>query len=150
MEKGRFSIDKGLSIVLIVAILGAMGTLGYVLATPRVGEKFTEFYILGLEGEAENYPEEAVVGREQTVIVGIINREHESVSYRLQVRIDGVVNNELGPLVLGHDEKWEEVVGFTPHRAGDNQKVEFLLYRGDESMLYQAPLHLWVNVKEPK
>ena len=150
MEKGRFSIDKVLSIVLILVILGAMGTLGYVLATPRVGEKFTEFYILGLEGEVENYPKEAVVGREQTVIVGIINREQESVSYRLQVRVDGVTNNEVGPLVLAHNEKWEEVVGFTPHRVGDNQRVEFLLYRSDESMPYQEPLRLWVNVKEPK
>ena len=150
MEKGRFSIDKVLSIVLIVAILGAIGTLGYVLATPRVGEKFTEFYILGREGEAKNYLKEAVVGREQAVIVGIINREQESVSYRLQVRIDGVTNNEVGPLVLAHNEKWEEVVGFTPQRVGDNQKVEFLLYWSDESMPYQEPLRLWVNVKEPK
>ena len=143
-------VDKVLSIILIAVILGAIGTLGYVLAAPRVGEKFTEFYILGLEGEARNYPKEAVLDREQTVIVGIINREQEPVSYRLQVRIDGVINNELGPLVLGHDEKWEEVVAFTPHRVGDSQKVEFLLYRGDESMPYQAPLHLWVNVKEPQ
>ncbi len=143
-------VNKVLSIILILMILGAVGTLGYVLATPRAGGKFTKFYILGRESKAENYPREAVVGREQTVVVGIINRERQPVSYRLQVRIDGVTNNEVGPLVLAHDEKWEEVVGFTPQRVGDNQKVEFLLYRGDESKPYHEPLRLWVDVKEAK
>ena len=37
--------DKALSLVLVVAILAAISVLGYVLATPKVGEKFTEFYI---------------------------------------------------------------------------------------------------------
>ena len=35
--------DKVLSTILVVAILGALGTLGYVVATPKVGEKFTQF-----------------------------------------------------------------------------------------------------------
>lgn len=43
--------------------------------------------------------------------------------------------------------KWEEIVGFTPNRAGDNQKVEFLLYRLDQHGIYQR-LHLWVDVIE--
>jgi len=77
-----------------------------------------------------------------------INREHETVSYRVEVRIDGVGNNEVGPLVLGHDEKWEEAVSFTPNRAGDSQKVEFLLYKNGGSEPYLKPLHLWVDVKE--
>ena len=57
------SVDRILSIILIVAILGAIGTLGYVLTTPKVGERFTEFYVLGLEGKAIDYPEELKVGR---------------------------------------------------------------------------------------
>lgn len=148
--KGQSLVDKVLSIVLTVVILGAIGTLGYVIATPKVGEKFTEFYILGLEGKAENYPKKVAVEKEQMVTVGIVNREYEPVTYRLQVRIDGVINNEVGPLLLGHGEKWEKPVGFTPHKVGDNQKVEFLLYRGGDSTPYQEPLHLWVLVKETK
>ncbi|MFC2002628.1 DUF1616 domain-containing protein [Chloroflexota bacterium] len=81
--RGQSLAYKVLSIILIAAVLGAIGTLGYVIATPNPGETFTEFYILGMEGKAENYPKELVVGEEQTVIVGIINREHESVIYRL-------------------------------------------------------------------
>jgi len=47
--RGQSFVDKILSIILIAAILGARGTLGYVIVTPKVGEKFTEFYVLGLE-----------------------------------------------------------------------------------------------------
>ena len=145
--KGQRSLDRILSIILMAAILGAIGTLGYVIATPKVGEKFTEFYVLGLEGKATDYPSEMKVGEEGRVIVGIINREHETVSYRMEVRIDGAKNNEVGPIVLGDEQKWEEIVSFTPHRAGDNQKAEFLLYKEGQSEAYQS-LHLWVNVKE--
>ena len=81
------------------------------------------------------------------MIAGIINREHKTVNYWVEMRIDGVRNNEVGPLELEHDEKREEIVSFTPDRAGDGQKVEFLLYKDNESEPYQN-LHLWVNVKE--
>lgn len=137
-----------MSTVLVLAILGAIAALAYVVTTPKLGDRFTEFYILGLEGKAENYPKEVVVGKEARVIVGIINREHETVSYRVEVRIDGARNSEVGPLVLGHDEEWEDIVSFTPRRIGDNQKVEFLLYKNDKSEPYLKPLQLWVNVKE--
>jgi len=146
--RGQNLTGKIVYIILIAVILGAVGVLGYLLATPGGGERFTEFYVLGLEGKATDYPQKLKMGEEGRVIVGVINREHETVSYCVKVRIDGVINNQVGPLELGHDEKWEEVVSFTPHRAGDGQKVEFLLYRDKEGEPYQEPLHLWINVEE--
>jgi len=145
--RGQGFMDKTLSVILIVAILGAIGTVGYAIATPKVGERFTEFYILGLEGKAGMYAEEVAVGERTVVIVGIVNHEHETESYRLEVRIDGMKNNEIGPIVLGHEQKWEKRVGFTLERAVDNQKVEFLLYKDEGDETYRM-LHLWVNVKE--
>ncbi len=145
--KGQRSVDRILSIILMAAILGAVGTISYVIATPKVGEKFTEFYVLGLEGKAMDYPSEMAVGEEGEVIVGIINQEHGTVSYRMKVRIDGSKNNEVGPIVSSDEQKWEEIVSFTPHRARDNQKAEFLLYKEGQSEAYQS-LHLWVNVTE--
>jgi len=138
--------DRALSVILALTILGALGTLGYAIASPKVGERFTEFYIEGLEGKAIDYPKELALGEKGKVIVGIINREHETVTYRVEVVIDGVKNNGVGPVTLDHDGKWEEIVGFTPDKAGDNQKVEFLLYRQGQNEVYQR-LHLWVDVR---
>jgi uncharacterized membrane protein len=73
--------------------VGAIGTLGYVIATPRVGERFTEFYILGQGGRAEGYPRELAVGEEGRVILGITNREHESMGYEIEIKIGGILAN---------------------------------------------------------
>lgn len=80
--------DKMLSVALVLAILGALGMLGYVIATPKVGETFTEFYVLGMKGEAAHFPKELVAGKEGKVIVGIINHEHQPMVYRVEVKID--------------------------------------------------------------
>ncbi len=139
--------DKAFSIILAVTIVAALGIVGYTLATPKVEERLTEFYILGLEGKAIDYPRELWAGREEEVRIGIVNREYETVSYRLEVIVNGVRNNEKGPLVLEHNEKWEEIIGFVPNKAGDNQKVEFLLYKNNGSEPYRK-LYLWIKVKE--
>ena len=140
--------DKVLSVVLVVAILGALGTLGYVIAKPKVGERFTELYILGVGGKAEDYPQELTIGEEGKVIVGIINRERERVSYHVEVMIDNVKNNEVGPIELEHDEKWEGIVVFTPSEPGEDQKVEFLLYKNGGAEPSVESLHLWIDVME--
>jgi len=142
---GGSAWNRVLSIILALAILVVLGTLGYLIVNPG-GESFTEFYILGLSGEAADYPRELVVGGEGKVMVGIINQEYEPVTYRVEVVIDGVKNNEVGPVTLEHDGEWEGIVSFTPDRAGDKQKVEFLLYRQGQSGVYQR-LHLWVDVR---
>jgi uncharacterized membrane protein len=169
--RGRSSLDRALSIILAVAILAAVGTLGYVIATPKVGEKFTEFYILGPEGKAENYPTEFVMnggkiiqvsyggkvekGDLGKVIVGIVNHEQEEASYRVEVRInaqnvgvwlDGTEVDEVSPIVLSQGEKWEHEIGFAPEQAGDKQKVEFILYKGDKAY-FEVPPCLHINVR---
>ena len=137
-------LNRFLSVVLIIVILVAIGLLGYLLAAPKAGEGFTEFYVLGLEGKAENYAEELVVGEEARVIVGIINQEHKQISYQVQVTIDGNRNNEISPVVLVPGEKYEQEVGFTPTKVGEKQKVEFVLYKEDKPYRY---LHLLIDVK---
>ncbi len=136
---------KLLSIVLVVSILGTLGVLGYFITTPKVGEEFTEFYILGIEGKAADYPKELAMGEEGRVTVGIVNHEHEPVTYRIEVIMYGGKNKEVGPVGLEHNEKWEGIIAFTPNEPGENQKVEFLLYRQGQTDVYQS-LHLWVDV----
>ena len=143
--KGESVWSRVLSVILALTILGALGTLGYAIANPKA-EEFTEFYILGLEGKATGYPEKLIVGEEGKVLVAIVHREQEIATYWVEVTIDGVKNNEVEAVTLNEGEKWEGIVGFTPDKTGDNQKVEFLLYRQGWDGIYQR-LHLWVDVQ---
>ena len=54
---------------------------------------------------------------------------------------------EVGPITLGHGEKWQQEVAFAPARVGPEQKVEFQLYRGKASEPYHI-LHIWIDVEE--
>ena len=140
--------NKALSITLALIIVCAIVALVYIAVMPKVGESFTEFYILGPEGKAEGYPGEVALGEEARVIVGIINQEYRETSYRVEITIDGSGNNEVGPIVLVHGEKWEHQVSFRPVRVGGNQKVEFLLYKAVEAEPSSERLHLWIDVTE--
>jgi len=135
-------------VVLALAILGAFGTLVYIIVNPKVGEPFTELYILGLEGKTIHYPLELVASEETSLTVGIINQERETASYQVEVRIGGEKNNEVGPIVLEHGQRWEREISFVPQVPGENQKVEFLLYKNGEAEPCFQPIHLWVNVTE--
>ena len=140
--------NRVLSFILVMAILGALGMLGYVIATPVAGEKFTEFYILGLQGKATDYPTELKVGEEGKVIVGIVNQEQERVTYRVKVRINGEEINQTEPIMLEHGDKSERIISFTPTKAGEKHKVEFLLYKDGKYEPCLEPLHLWLDVTE--
>ncbi|OYT58791.1 hypothetical protein B6U81_07210 [Thermoplasmatales archaeon ex4484_30] len=56
LPKGESKMENVLTIVLIISILISIFLLIYIIVTPRVGESFTEFYILGPNGKAEGYP----------------------------------------------------------------------------------------------
>ena len=143
-EKG---IDRTLSITLFAVIVIALGAFLYGILTPGVGEKFTEFYILGAEGKAADYPKELTVGKSDSVTVGLINREQTTARYKVMVTLDGEKIGETGEVPLNHDEKWEQVVAFTPQKTGADLKLEFLLFRDGGAEVYQKPLHLWVTVR---
>jgi len=144
-------LDRILTVILIGAIIAAVGTLIYVISTPKVGEKFTEFYILGEGGKAEGYPRELVVGEKGYVILGIVNHEYKTVSYTAKILIGDKTNRSIGPIILKDKEKWEKKISFTPTTPGKNIKVRFLLFRADQpgSRPYRS-LHLWINVVEKK
>lgn len=146
IKEARHSLLSGtLSAVLILIILGALGLLVYSVAVPAANERFTEFYILGQDGAAENYLAELKVNQEASVIVGIVNREQETSSYRVSVRINGIKSDKWAPSDLAHGEKREKAISFQPVTEGDNQEVEFLLFKQGQDEIYQT-LRLIINV----
>ncbi len=78
-------LDKILTAVLLIAIFASITTLVYVIVTPKPGEKFTEFYILGPEGKASDYPSKLRVGQNSTIIIGIVNHEYRRVNYTVEI-----------------------------------------------------------------
>lgn len=133
-----------MKVLLIIAILIALGSLIYTVAFPKTGEKFTEFYILGPDGKADSYPRELAVGEQGSVIIGIVNREHvDNLSYYVEIRIDGELIDITSPITLDHNKKWEQPLDFCPLKAKPNQKVEFTLYKANKP--YEE-CHLWLNV----
>ncbi len=152
--RSRSFPDKALSIVLIAAVLSTVGMLAYMVAVPKVSERFTEFYVLGLEGKMENYPAKLSVGEKGKVTLIIVNHEHAKVSYRIEASIDGertkilLGETELDQIETGalvSEEPWEQEIGFVPQKTGNAQKVEFLLYQEGTAEAYRA-LHLWIDV----
>jgi len=140
------TVDRILSVILILAIVGAIGTLGYTIAKPKVGERFTEFYILGPQGKAAQYPNILELGERGKVTLGVINHEQEELNYQVKVIMDGVeegvkiwlegeegeltsiVDNTIDVETLTHEEKWEGNILFEPVHKGEKQKLEFLLF----------------------
>ncbi|NQT74185.1 MAG: DUF1616 domain-containing protein [Chloroflexi bacterium] len=138
--------DKLLTVILLVAIVGAIGATVYVTQTSPKGEDFTEFYILGPERKAANYPRNLMVGQEGSVIVGVVNREHDPMDYRVEVTIDGEEVHEINSISLEHKEKWEQNVSFAPFIPGTGQKVEFLLFKSGTAPY--SDVHLWIDVED--
>jgi uncharacterized membrane protein len=145
--RGESKLDRVLYIVLAIAVIGAIATMAYVIAKPKAEEAFTNFYILGPEGMMENYPQELTLGEQAAVTLGIENHENQPANYNITVLFDGEEIQTIDSIALADEGKWSDEVALIPSRVGDNQKVEFLLYKGEESVPYLA-LHLWLDVRE--
>lgn len=143
-------LNKALSILLIVAIVTALGFIIYIAATPQESEKFTEFYILNTEGKAQNYPNEVILGEPVDIVVGVVNHEYQPVSYQVKIKIGDTKANEINIGMLTNGEKWEERVDFTPQAVGEGQRVDFYLYKnGKDEPYLKEPLRLYINVISP-
>lgn len=135
--------NRPLTMTLSLIFLTSIVLTTYLLITPVLGEKFTEFYILGPEGKAYDYPTNLSIGENGTVIVGIVNHEYEPTNYKLEIQFG---NRTLMERVvrLGHNESLTEKFTFIPEEGG-REKLEFLLYKKN-STPYRS-LYLWVNVR---
>ena len=142
--KGESKTSKLLSIVLIIAILLAIGTTAYIIIKPNKGETFTEFYILGPGGQASDYPTNITVGQNASVIIGIVNHEQETVDYNLIVTSNGNIISNTN-ITLTNDNKTEIPYTFSESAAGQ-KNVEFLLYKLPDTTNIYRSLHLFVNV----
>jgi len=140
-------LDKVLNVILILSIIISIIMLLYVIITPKQGEKFTEFYILGDNGKAEGYPKDLESGKNISVIIGIVNHEYVTLNYTLKISLDNDTLSEIY-VPLMHNMTWEKKVFFTPEKTGTDLKLGFFLYKENNFTMPYRDLHLWVAVSK--
>jgi uncharacterized membrane protein len=170
---GGSILNKSLSIVLAIAIIGVIGTLGFTAMKPKIGEKFSEFYILGRNGTAAEYPTDYILNNGQItqvtyndglvdettgfgkITLGIVNQQQQTAVYSVKMTINGqpaaiefngTPTDILGPIELAQGAQWVNQIGITPNAVGDNQEVELSLYNGTGTTIEDS-VHFWIDVK---
>ncbi len=154
LPKDETKSDRLLSVILIVCIIIAASLMIYAIFIPRQGEHFTEFYILGANHLASDYPMNLSTGENATVILGVINHENAFRYYSVEVWLSNQtttyntttqanettyhnlwfidkIDLSLSPLPIDLEEtttsQWEYNYTFHINRTG-SFKVVFLLY----------------------
>jgi uncharacterized membrane protein len=140
-------VDKGLFVLMILALLVLITTFSYVAFTPTEGEQYTEFYVLDSQGGTDHYPEQIRIGESVFITLGIINHESNPTDYRVETKLNSFNLNETMSGTLRKGEKWEKKIILTPHQIGISQKLEFWLFKSDQDQPYNKDsLHLVLNV----
>jgi uncharacterized membrane protein len=127
--------------------LASVGALCYVLISPPASKPFTEFYLLDQNGKTNNYPSDLKLGEQGIVLLGIVNHEAKELNYRVEVVMDGNKINDLGPITLVNKTSWQTKVEFIANTIGDNQEVDFLLFKDGETAPSSDSLSLSFNVR---
>lgn len=142
---GKSNIDKTLSVILIIALIAAVAITIYIVVFPQPGEKFTEFYILGPNGKAGDYPSNLTVSESGNMIIGIVNHEYANTTYELKVKLNQTILKDEN-ITLTNNEKKEIAFTFKPTKIGNNQKLEFLLFKPPGNSTTYRSLYLYMNV----
>lgn len=156
-------LGVALTVVIVVTTVGA----AYTVAVPgdQLGE--TTLYLLADDETAptEDYPDALEVGEEESVVVGVENREGERMTYTIVVQLQRVTTtgsertvesaNELDrfEVELEDGEAIERERSVTATDPGEGLRLTYLLYvdeppeSPDERNAYRST-YLWVDVEE--
>lgn len=135
--------DLLLTIMLVSIILLTVGTIYYTITVPKVGERYTEFYILNSSGDTNNYPTKVIADSNTTLLMGVVNHEYSPINYTIQVDLNKKLLTSK-ELTLDNDETWEKNVTFSINK-GTNMELEFLLFKENNLTIPYRTLRLWVN-----
>ena len=163
--------DRLLSVVLVLVIIVALTTTIYVIASPKESEHFSEFFILGENKMATDYPSRVIVGQDYPMFIGVGNHEYRNMSYTIETwasltEFNNVTNSttilamdplDQQSLTLAHNETMTIPYTLSLDKTGYN-RVEFLLFNetvpgpevtgSDRINASYRDLYLNVNVKE--
>lgn len=137
-------LDKLFTWILLAAVVAALGITFFLTQIPPREEPFTELYLLGNDGIAEDYFYGMRVGRGEAVIMGLTNREGAPTQYVVEVfaatetinnatnRSEIVSMTRLGtvPIELADGQTYEQPYEVVVNERGPN-RLEFLLFKAN-------------------
>ena len=138
-------VDRLMSVLVAVVLIAMLIVLVYTIWTPKTGEKFTEFYILGAQGQASDYTLDVDEDGTGSVTLGIVNREGKETDYIVVVSEPGEADSEIARVSLQPDHIWEQTVEFPIGTVGEGEKIKFLLFKEDETEPYRS-LHIHLDI----
>ena len=162
--EGSSPLDKSLTIALTASVIVAGGTFAYVVLFSHSPEPFTEFFILGPDGNASGYPTVLNVSQAGTVIVGIANHETTTIDFTIRIDLVGVriirdptsglnetfdVNRSTLAIInvtLSNGQNWTQPYIFRIDVVG-LWKAEFSLFRTGDLLHTFRQLHFFVTVQ---
>lgn len=166
---GMPMVDKVLTIGIIVMLIASVVVLGWAIATPRTGERFTQLAILGPGGMATDYPSNMTIGETKSVILSVESFEKRPMNYSIVIvlttasdtyfsigegSIDWGVAHDLTPRIgleqnfsLENEQYYNQTFSFSVIASG-TWKLQFLLYTQGQTIDQNAyrEVHLWLNV----
>jgi uncharacterized membrane protein len=169
LPTGGKKIGRLLNSVLVMVAILAIITTAFVIAFPKQGERFSEFFILGENQRASDYPDQVTAGKTYPLYIGVGNQELRTVAYTietwsLQVDFDNQTNTshlitmdlmDRLPLVLAQNETRLTPYDLSVKKPGYN-RVEFLLFNesvpgpeitgSDRISASYRNVHLWITV----
>jgi uncharacterized membrane protein len=139
------NFDKKVSSILIILLVVAVSATVYIILNPVPGETFTEFYILGAGDKAGNYPTNLNVSEIGNVTIGIVNHEQATTSYNLIVALNNVTIKNENYTLLNNETK-RIPFSFMANKSGNNQTLEFKLYKLPDNNTVYRYVNLYLNI----
>lgn len=168
--KGPTGRQTGLNVVVALLVVVAVVGVGAAVTLPKDGERYTELYLLSEDpasGDltANGYPTNFTAGESRDLHVGIGNRETETTTYTVVVKLQRLETSDGERTVVEETtlDRFEATVEpgrreqirrtITPDSAvtGDDLRLAFLLYEGPPpsnptmTNAYRE-VHVWVDV----
>lgn len=120
------------SMVFIIILVLTIFVTYYTITMPKLGERFTEFYILNASKETDNYGD--------SIYINVANHEYSPINYTVTIVANGnTLSSE--DLSLNHNEKWEKDILLDKEQLG---KIEFLLFKENNFTEPYRSLQIWI------
>jgi uncharacterized membrane protein len=120
-----FAVSVPAAIMLGIALAAGL------LIMPHPGERLTEFYLIGTNDAAINYPDRVTAGEPFTLRVGVANYEGSPQEYQIEVRANGSPFSSTNPFALEDGQSIQTDLAITLASPG-TQTIDLYLLRAGQ------------------